>query len=54
MKLDPKDTVADLARNIPRALEQAPRYREVFAKLARERYDWSSVSKRFLQETDAV
>ena len=54
MKLDPKDTVADLARNIPPALEQAPRYREVFAKLARDRYDWSSVSRRFLRETDAV
>src|SRR5687768_3428776 len=54
MKLDPKDTVADLARNVPLALEQAPRYREVFAKLARDRYDWSSVSKRFLRETDAV
>ena len=54
MKLDPKNTVADLARKIPRALEEAPRYREVFARLARERYDWSSVSSRFLREMDAT
>ena len=54
MKLDPNNTVRDLARKIPPALEQAPRYREVFAKLARDRYDWSSVSKRFLRETDAT
>jgi hypothetical protein len=54
MKLDPKNTVHDLARKIPRALEQAPRYREVFAKLARDRYDWSSVSRRFLRETNAT
>ena len=54
MKLDPKNTVDDLARKIPRALEQAPHYREVFAKLARDRYDWSSVSRRFLRETNAT
>ena len=54
MKLDPHNTVRDLARKIPLALEQAPRYREIFAKLARDRYDWSSVSKRFLRETDAT
>src|SRR3990170_40587 len=54
MKLSPKNTVDDLARKIPRALEQAPRYRAVFAKLARDRYDWSSVSRRFLRETNAT
>jgi len=54
MKLDPKNTVADLARKIPLALEQAPRYRDVFAKLARDRYDWSSVSTHFLRETEAT
>lgn len=54
MKLDPKNTVDDLGRKIPLALEQAPRYREVFARLARDRYDWSSVSKRFLREIDAT
>ncbi|MEO7822840.1 MAG: glycosyltransferase family 4 protein [Gemmatimonadaceae bacterium] len=53
MKLDPKNTVEDLGRKIPRALEQAPRYREQFATLARDRYDWSSVSSRFLREMDA-
>lgn len=54
MKLDPKNTVDDLGRKIPLALEQAPRYREVFARLARDRYDWSSVSRRFLREIDAT
>lgn len=50
MKLDRANTVADLARKIPLALEQAPLYRDVLARMARERYDWSSVSKRFLGE----
>ena len=54
MKLDPKNTVQDLGRKIPAALDHAPQYREVFAKLARDRYDWSSVSRRFLRETDAT
>jgi glycosyltransferase involved in cell wall biosynthesis len=54
MKLDPKKTVEDLARKIPLALEQAPRYRDVFARIARDRYDWSSVTKHFLRETDAA
>jgi len=54
MKLDPKNTVNDLARKIPLALEQAPRYRDTFARLARDRYDWSSVSRRFLRETNAT
>lgn len=50
MKLDRNNTVRDLARKVPRALEQAPLYRELFARVARDRYDWSSVSKRFLSE----
>jgi hypothetical protein len=54
MKLDPKNTVADLALKIPQALDQAPRYRDVFARLARERYDWSSVTRHFLSETNAA
>lgn len=54
MKLNRASAVHDLARNIPRAIEEAPRYREVFAKLARERYDWSSVSRLFLHETIAT
>lgn len=54
MKLDPKNTVADLALKIPQALGQAPRYREVFARLAREHYDWSSVTMRFLRTMDAT
>ncbi len=54
MKLDPKKTVDDLARKIPLALDQAPRYRDIFAKIARDRYDWSSVTAHFLRETDAA
>jgi glycosyltransferase involved in cell wall biosynthesis len=54
MKLDPNNTVHDLGKKIPSALEQAPRYRDVFAKLARDRYDWSSVSRQFLRATDAT
>jgi glycosyltransferase involved in cell wall biosynthesis len=54
MKLDPADTVADLARQIPRALEQGPATSAALAQLARDRYDWTSVSKTFMSQMDAV
>lgn len=50
MKLDPEATVRDLAEKIPLALAIAPHFRETLSRLARERYDWSSVTKLFLGE----
>lgn len=54
MKLDPRNTVEDLARKLPLALESGPRYRDILSRVARERYDWSSVSGKFLKELRAV
>ncbi len=44
MKLSLTDTVEDLARQVPRAVEIGPRYKTDLARVARERYDWSSVA----------
>ena len=50
MKLDVDHTVRDLADKIPLALQIAPHFREQFSKIARDRYDWSSVSAIFAKE----
>src|SRR5687768_8635787 len=55
MKLDPDDTVADIIRNVPAAFQIGVQYKDVLARLARERYDWTSVAatlKRELQSMD--
>jgi glycosyltransferase involved in cell wall biosynthesis len=48
MKLDRNNTVRDLTRKIPLAVEKSERYRETLSRVARENYDWSSVAKIFL------
>ncbi len=54
MKLDPDNTVADLAIKIPLAVRESGRYREPLSRIAREKYDWSSVTEKFLRETEAL
>ncbi|MFN2636117.1 MAG: glycosyltransferase family 4 protein [Gemmatimonadaceae bacterium] len=54
MKLDPANTVEELTRKIPLALAAAPTYRETLSRVARERYDWSSVSEKFMREISAI
>ena len=54
MKLDPANTVAELARKIPLALRESGSYREALSRIAREKYDWGSVSEKFLRETRAL
>jgi hypothetical protein len=44
MKLDPEDTIADIVSHVPLALEVGVGYKNELAKLARERYDWTSVA----------
>ena len=44
MKLSLENTVESLVRQVPRALAIAPRYSNDLARIARERYDWSSVA----------
>lgn len=52
MKLSPapEQTVADIVRHVPPALEMGERYKEVLFRLARERYDWSSVARTLSRE----
>src|SRR5688500_3012437 len=54
MKLDPGDTVADIVRNVPAAFEHGVQYKDVLAKLARERYDWTSVAATLKRELQSM
>ena len=54
MKLDRNNTVRDLTRKIPLAVEESERYRETLARVARENYDWSSVAKIFLRAVNGL
>lgn len=47
MKLTLDDTIASLVQQVPRALEISPVYRNDLARIARERYDWTSVAQTF-------
>ncbi|MFN2603315.1 MAG: glycosyltransferase family 4 protein [Gemmatimonadaceae bacterium] len=50
MKLDPENTIADIAAHVPRALEVGVRYKDQLAQLARDRYDWTSVAESLQRE----
>lgn len=52
MKLDPdpERTVADIVRHVPLALEAGERYKEALFRVARDRFDWSSVSRTLADE----
>jgi glycosyltransferase involved in cell wall biosynthesis len=56
MKLDaaPEHTVADIVRNVPRALASGEQYRDVLFGVARDRYDWSSVARTLAAELRAL
>jgi glycosyltransferase involved in cell wall biosynthesis len=56
MKLspEPERTVADIVRHVPAALEMGERYQEVLFRLARERYDWSSVARTMTREIESI
>ncbi|HEX2205264.1 MAG TPA: glycosyltransferase [Longimicrobium sp.] len=47
MKLDPapERTVTDIVRHVPVALEMGERHQEALFRVARDRYDWSSVAR---------
>jgi glycosyltransferase involved in cell wall biosynthesis len=49
MKLSLDETVESLVEQVPRALSIAPRYSNDLARIARERYDWTSVADTFLK-----
>jgi glycosyltransferase involved in cell wall biosynthesis len=50
MKLDPKDTVADVVRNVATALRFGVRYKDVLSRTAQDRYDWRSVGRKLWRE----
>ncbi len=54
MKLNPYDTVADIAKNVSTALHLGVRYKDVLSRTAQERYDWASVGRRLVAELDAM
>ncbi|HSU15127.1 glycosyltransferase family 4 protein [Longimicrobium sp.] len=56
MKLDPAPahTVADIVHHVPLALEAGERYKEALFRVARDRYDWSSVSRTLSDELSSL
>ncbi|MBA3466906.1 MAG: glycosyltransferase [Gemmatimonadaceae bacterium] len=54
MKLDPRHTVADLVIKLPLAIEEGPLRKDTLSRVARDDYDWSSVSQTFLAELRAI
>ena len=54
MKLNPLDTVADIAANVSTALKFGVRYKDVLSRTAQARYDWTSVGRRLALELDTL
>jgi glycosyltransferase involved in cell wall biosynthesis len=54
MKLDPLDTVADIAKNVSTALHFGVRYKDVLSRTAQERYDWTSVGRLLAHELETL
>lgn len=54
MKLGLTDTVDDLIRQVPRALETGGAHKATLARIARERYDWISVAETLRTELTAL
>jgi hypothetical protein len=54
MKLDPENTIADIATHVPRALEIGVSHKDELASLARERYDWTSVAATLERELASI
>ncbi|HET7229476.1 MAG TPA: glycosyltransferase [Longimicrobium sp.] len=56
MKLDPSPerTVADIVHHVPLALEAGEEHKEALFRVARDHYDWSSVSRTLLDELNAL
>jgi glycosyltransferase involved in cell wall biosynthesis len=46
MKLDPFNTTADIVTNVLRAMQIGVRYKDVLARTAQDRFDWTSVAER--------
>ncbi|HEU0016079.1 MAG TPA: glycosyltransferase, partial [Longimicrobium sp.] len=56
MKLDPDParTVDDIVRNVPRALALGEKHKDALRRVARDRYDWESVTRTLLAELSSL
>jgi glycosyltransferase involved in cell wall biosynthesis len=54
MKLDPRDTVADIVSNVARALQMGVRYKDVLVGAARARHDWTSVGRTLADALEEI
>jgi glycosyltransferase involved in cell wall biosynthesis len=56
MKLDPatERTVADIVRRVPAALDMGEKHKETLYRVARERFDWTSVARTLHQELNEL
>jgi glycosyltransferase involved in cell wall biosynthesis len=54
MRIDPTHVVADIARKASAALRMGVRYKDVLARAAQERHDWTSVGRKLARELEAI
>lgn len=54
MKVDPECVVTDIVSHALTALHMGLRYKDVLARAAQERYDWTSVGRKLARELDAI
>jgi glycosyltransferase involved in cell wall biosynthesis len=54
MKLDPRETITDIVKQVPLALEASVKSRDDLARFARERYDWKSVATVLQRELESL
>ncbi len=54
MKLDPRDTVADIVSNVATALQMGVRYKDVLVRAAGERHDWRSVGRTLATTLEGI
>jgi glycosyltransferase involved in cell wall biosynthesis len=54
MRVDPHHVVADIVSNTSTALRLGVRYKDVLARAAQERHDWTSVGRKLAHELDAI
>jgi glycosyltransferase involved in cell wall biosynthesis len=56
MKLDPapERTVADIVRNVPRALQLGEQHQQALFEIARDRFDWASVARKLAEELHSL
>ena len=54
MRVDPRHVVREIASKASAALRMGVRYKDVLARAAQERHDWTSVGRKLTRELDAI